>query len=506
VAVVEGGQDHTTGYVYSTDDEMSIDSLSPSNRERRRFGPDAEGDASPASSIGCPVQHDPAILPQAPVSPAQSDEEDDDHPLGCPFRKPKRARKSLEQVLKVSRTPISSSTVSPKARGKTLRFVVKDYGNGINPLEFEKVFKPFLQADAETERVFGGTGLGLAITAKLVKGMGGSVSVDSEVGRWTKFTVDFPLEDKPADISSVSKKLEDVTIVLVNSNDDAFKPVTEFLPTTLSAYYIRYVILSSTQGMNVVLSSMGLLSTGNKYVCLVHEDAFDKESYSLFSGVTKSALVTFGSKFTVPEEASNHFRCPLQVLPSVFMESLAQTAASLNSSGSASTLGNSKMSSSSLVTRRISSSQSLKDLCPSPSYQEMRVLVAEDNKVNQKVISRMLTRIGVVDFDIAENGLEAIEKEAEKDYDIILMDVLMPRMDGIEACKAIVSRAAARNRPAAPIIFASAHASEPSATECAEAGGSGFMPKPFNIDEVKEQLNKVRESNRSSFDSSALEL
>jgi signal transduction histidine kinase len=107
---------------------------------------------------------------------------------------------------------LSSTTFEPSKAMRVLRFVVKDHGKGIDKSDFGTIFQPFLQARDTTEHFYGNTGLGLPITAKLVAGLNGSISVDSKVGEWSKFTVDFPFNGPEADIPGISARLRNARI------------------------------------------------------------------------------------------------------------------------------------------------------------------------------------------------------------------------------------------------------------------------------------------------------
>lgn len=134
-------------------------------------------------------------------------------------------------------------------------------------------------------------------------------------------------------------------------------------------------------------------------------------------------------------------------------------------------------------------------------FSHLRVLIAEDNVVNQKVLSRMLQSLNVQHVDIVNNGLEACEKEACEHYDLILMDQQMPVMNGLEACRRILTghRLATtrsdRRRP--QIVFVTAHAMASVQTECFEAGGTGFVPKPFKLEDIEKCLRNISTSERS---------
>jgi signal transduction histidine kinase/CheY-like chemotaxis protein len=119
-------------------------------------------------------------------------------------------------------------------------------------------------------------------------------------------------------------------------------------------------------------------------------------------------------------------------------------------------------------------------------YANIRVLVAEDNKINQKVMKRMLLRLGLEQIDIVENGQEAVDRETTQTYDVILMDMDMPVMDGLEATRQIVARPRVESTDVAPkIIFVTAHALDTFRAQAKAAGGDGFISKPFNLQKIE---------------------
>jgi CheY-like chemotaxis protein len=120
-------------------------------------------------------------------------------------------------------------------------------------------------------------------------------------------------------------------------------------------------------------------------------------------------------------------------------------------------------------------------------------LIAEDNLVNQKVWMRTLQNIGVKIIDVVQNGLEAVNMSAEKQYDIIFMDWCMPVMDGLQSTKLIVARRTKQPQSPHPrIVFLTAHALEDYRKNAAEAGGDGFISKPFKAAAIKELLEHFR--------------
>jgi signal transduction histidine kinase/CheY-like chemotaxis protein len=140
-----------------------------------------------------------------------------------------------------------------------------------------------------------------------------------------------------------------------------------------------------------------------------------------------------------------------------------------------------------------SKNQSLAPAETETCYANIRVLVAEDNKINRKVMQRMLERLGIQRIDIVENGQEAVDREASQRYDFILMDMQMPVMDGLEATRRIVARPRLGSTDIAPkIFFVTAHALDTFQARAEEAGGDGFISKPFNLQKIESVFRQSR--------------
>jgi CheY-like chemotaxis protein len=117
-------------------------------------------------------------------------------------------------------------------------------------------------------------------------------------------------------------------------------------------------------------------------------------------------------------------------------------------------------------------------------------LIAEDNRVNQKVRVRMLKRMELHDIAVVDNGLKAVDREAAEPFDIVLMDMQMPVMDGIEATKRIVGRQEG-DHPIASVVFVTAHVSSSCEAMCEKAGGVDYLPKPFNLEQIEKCFQLV---------------
>jgi signal transduction histidine kinase len=438
-------------------------------------------EASPSPSK-CPFTDD-----RSSASPTPSVEPDG--PTGCPFlpvnertesprvkqaKGARRKKKSSQDINDLQSSPGNGSFSAilqvnedkPPA-SRTLRFIVKDYGTGISEKDFERIFKPFKQANSYTEQLYGGTGLGLAITSKLAKGLGGTISVDSVEGEWSEFTVDFPFYNELAETAKMAKKLERVTVISVNKHASP-NTVERNVFDKNSIHYIKFADMGA---MTETMSKKDAIVPGRFYICLIQEHLYKEEAYKRFSQIAKTTLLTYGPNYSV-KETCGHYRSLLRLLPSVLIESF------------------SKQMEAAMATVPGANLEDPADSQPLV-YEKIKVLVAEDNTINQKVLIRMLNRLGVMDVDVVDNGQKAVDREAEKgDYDIVYMDMQMPVMGGIDATKFIVERRGDNPRP--KVVFVTANVSTGFESEAQDAGGDGFISKPFSIQAIENSFKLLR--------------
>jgi CheY-like chemotaxis protein len=355
---------------------------------------------------------------------------------------------------------------------EVLRFTVKDYGQGVAKKDFETIFEPFRQAGAETEAVYGGTGLGLPITAKLVQGLGGIVFVKSEEGQWSEFSVDLPCSATSADIEGISSELKMATLLLVSDQPE----VTDQVSGMFRQFNVDFSAFCDMQELEAWIGVDGNLSRERSYICVVHENLHDRKIYKVLSTSAKAVLVIFGPKQSAEEDAQGRYRSLVRVLPSVLMKCMGAHLEATEPISQAST---------GLVNAGVSTGANI-DLY----HQELRVLVAEDNAINQKVLQRILNRLGINNVVVVDNVQEAVDREAAEPFDVVLMDMQMPLLDGVAACEIIMKRQG--GHPKAKVAFVTAHASEQFETECLKVGASDFVTKPFNIRDIERCLQKLR--------------
>lgn len=358
-----------------------------------------------------------------------------------------------------------------------LQFSVKDFGKGIDAKDFHSIFEPFRQTETGLSNAVGGTGLGLAITKKLIEAMGGDISVDSQLGLWTEFTVVFPFNSQSvaANPKAFASKLQK-TIVLFVADDK--EGDTHRIMAMFQFFQVKFVHYNSMKELKEsMLAKDGAFGINAKnFVCLAHEDLCEIEACELLVEKHTASLATFGPKFSVERLAKKHWRSLVETFPSVLVDKLGDLAKELRQDKA--------KEMSHLVSKDAAESR----------FSRLRILIAEDNTVNQKVLSRMLNRLGVTSIGIANDGVEAVEKEAEEPYDLVLMDLQMPRLDGIEACQRLNKRVVETGKhPLAKVIFVTAHVSDSFRHTAVENGAIGYLPKPCTINNVEEVLDKALE-------------
>jgi len=370
----------------------------------------------------------------------------------------------VEFRVAILKDPKSSTVVHPDS-GRIIRFTVLDHGKGIEMADFKKIFEPFKQTRTGIDNLDGGTGLGLAITKRLVEALGGCISVDSVVGEWTQFTVDFPFPGQTAALEKAADRLASATIYLIGDPSENTK-------RALAIFGLFSIRVSQHQDLASCVQEFGRRNhTNRSIIYLLQEDKYDASVFENLPESTKTSLVTFGPKFTV-KHAKFHYHSLTDVFPIVLLETLGSCVANTNP----------------VLASRRWSNVNPKDIAHATKVplEKLRLMIADDNLVNQKVLKRIVNRLGIQNVEVVGNGKEAVELEASQPFDIVLMDMQMPVMDGLEACKLINRRVGGHQR--AKIIFVTAHVSDDFKATCLENGASGYLPKPCTLDTVKKVI------------------
>ncbi len=352
-----------------------------------------------------------------------------------------------------------------------LELVVRDTGIGIPPDRMDRLFTSFSQVDASTTRRFGGTGLGLAISKRLVELMGGAISVESEPGRGSTFRIALP-----------------VTAAEVPSQ---IRP-EEGLPP-LSGKRILVVDDNAT----------------NREIVTRHARSWGMEPVAVEFPAEALALVEAGERFDVavldmmmPEMDGRALggeirsRRSEQELPLVLLTSLGRLAedqwagvfaAQLAKPLKASQLYNTLLQVLTAGTARAQTAEV--EAGGEAAMSSLRILLAEDNAMNRKVALGFLKRLGYR-ADVASNGLEALAALEQQPYDVVLMDVQMPELDGLDASRRICEQWPPESRP--HIIAMTANALPEDREACFAAGMNDYVAKPIRAEELAAALKRAQ--------------
>ena len=354
----------------------------------------------------------------------------------------------------------------------TILFEIRDTGIGIAPEIQPLLFQPFTQADSSTTRRFGGTGLGLAISAGIIEQMGGKYGVRSRPGEGSTFYFTARLTRQvaaraPLDTSS----LQGIRVLVVDDNGTNRKIVHH----NIIAWGMRNgSVASGAEALNILRKSAREEDPYRIAVLDYQMPGIDGlglalriKADPLISKVRLILLTSLGTRLQPPVLKQHGIDLCLQ---KPFRQSELFNAIAMVAERS-----------------QVPTARPQLPAASGPKLPKMRVLVAEDNVVNQKVALRQLEKLGVSAVAVS-NGREAIEALDRGRYDAVLMDCQMPEMDGYEATRAI------RRHPAfarAYIIAMTANAMPGDKEKCIESGMNDYIPKPIRMADLEEALRKV---------------
>ena len=370
---------------------------------------------------------------------------------------------------------------------RVILFTIHDTGIGIPAEALGKIFAPFTQADGSTTRKFGGTGLGLAISKQLVELMGGQIGVESGTERGSTFWFSLPLEPQPgADEESPAGALAGVKVLVVDDNATQ----RQFLLHQLRGW--KMLAAEADTGAVALTRLRQEASAGRPFdLVLLDQHMPEMDGLALAHHIRTDRLIS----------------SPRLVLLTTLGRKL--DAELLHSAGIAACLVKPLKHGrlhDSLVAVITGTEAPLEPLAVGPAVgpeeklpvrarRDVRILMAEDNSVNQKVALLQLQKLGY-DADTVANGRQALEALRERPYEIILMDCHMPEMDGYEATLRIRQReqeAALHANPGPPvyIVAMTANALQEDFEACLAAGMNAFISKPVVLEELQAVLERV---------------
>ncbi|HET9400073.1 MAG TPA: response regulator [Candidatus Acidoferrales bacterium] len=356
----------------------------------------------------------------------------------------------------------------------TLLFTVEDTGVGIAPEKQTLIFEPFSQADTSTTRKYGGTGLGLTISARLISMMGGTIWLESELHRGTKFffTVRMRTSHAPQETGAASPPeiLRAVRVLIVDDNRTNRRILTGMLSRWEMSPH-------SVEGADAALRELARTSDSTDAYGLILMDMHmpNVDGFTLIEQIRekyKHAAPTI-MMLTSADHRGDTERCKNLGVAAYLIKPIRQSELR---EAIAKVLGAKEQHRAiPLVTR-----YSLHD--ERDPVEILQILVVEDNPVNQRLAVRLLEKRGHR-VSIAGNGREALAELAKRDYDLSLMDMQMPEMDGFEATAAIREREK-QTGSHLPIIALTAHAMKGDEERCLAAGMDGYLSKPIRPQEL----------------------
>ncbi|WDI30618.1 response regulator [Hyphococcus flavus] len=363
---------------------------------------------------------------------------------------------------------------------------VSDTGCGIPDEKLKSIFEEFEQVDGSSARKHNGAGLGLAISKKMIEAMGGSIAVESEVGKGSNFTIRMPFAIDETALDGQERQpfsFADKRAIVVDDN----AVNRTILKEQLASWGLAADVAESAEDAIKAVKSAAASNTPYSIGILDYQmpgaDGVElarmiKNDADLAS--TPLILLTSAGRKGDPAGLSGD-------LFSAYLVKPARSSLLLDSILTA--LNDSALQQLQQQSAQKLSSDERGDACPFTSDgSRLRVLVAEDNIVNQMVVKAMLDKL-CCDVSIASNGKLAVEKYAEIQPDIVLMDMSMPEMDGAEATARIRAIEQQGNR-SMPIIGVTAHALREDKQKCLDAGMDDYLPKPVKQDALVEMLAK----------------
>jgi PAS domain S-box-containing protein len=364
--------------------------------------------------------------------------------------------------IQVRRIPLDASVRATPAGRMRLEITVQDTGIGIPPDRIDRLFKAFSQVDSSTTRKYGGTGLGLAICQRLCQLMNGDIRVESTLGKGSMFTIAIMTDaaQRPAEITAApfaGIDLKDSTALCVEDN-----PITRArLRTLFDALGATCVFANEPASAVEIANNM---PNPPALVILDLPEFESQRALDLTTQVKCPRLVLFRLGQTPPPAPRDGFPYATVSKPIKTVSFLQALALLGNRSGSGG-----------LVVQARHEDRPIAEEIP------LAVLLAEDNAVNQKVALRFLERMGY-NADAVGNGLEAVNAFQNRNYDLVLMDLQMPEMDGLEASRRIRRTVPADRQP--KIIALTANAMQGDREICLDAGMDDYISKPVKMHEI----------------------
>jgi two-component system sensor histidine kinase RpfC len=353
------------------------------------------------------------------------------------------------------------------ARHVTVRFEISDTGIGMTQEQQERIFDRFTQADDSITRKYGGTGLGTSISKELVELMGGRIGVQSQKDKGSTFWFTVPLEKLPESAipAAMDKPFTRTRVLLVSADAKASETINGYL----AALKVTHVKQAGNTGQAYDYALRATKDQSFRHIAIVVKEGLGEDPFRFAAtlesmGLRKNMRLILVGK-TTGEDASRHgYRS--------VVESADITRDFLNALH---------------YVLPYEDPQDVKACSPATSGRKLKILVAEDNEINQMVIRRVLERAGH-EVKIVADGRQALDALADKRFEVALLDLEMPVMSGIDAAREYLSKT--KENPI-PLIALTADATIESQKYCKEAGMKAYLTKPFEARRVLAVLQSV---------------
>ncbi|TAD89223.1 MAG: PAS domain S-box protein [Alphaproteobacteria bacterium] len=377
---------------------------------------------------------------------------------------------------------VKADPISAGPEGVEIAIAVTDTGIGMDEAVQASLFQKFMQADSTITRRYGGTGLGLAICRELVELMGGTITVRSQPGKGSTFTLRlrFPL-GRPLDRPLVSVSLAGCQILVVDDNDTN-RTVFRGQLTAAGAE-----VIDTADGASALALLGGMMAKNTLPKAVILDQSMPGLSGTEIARWIKTVpglngmKLVLASSLGLPGQANGEAGLfDLVLVKPVRVRQLVES------------LG------------RLLSGETIEAAKPEPHHvppplpepgSSGHLLLAEDNAINRQLATTILKRAGY-SFDIAEDGFTAVERARQKVYDVILMDIQMPGMDGVEAARLIRDLGAPHG--SVPIIALTAHAMAGARETYLAAGMNDYVTKPFDREQLLAVIAQHRQANASA--------
>ena len=357
--------------------------------------------------------------------------------------------------------------------GVLLQFSVEDSGIGVPKGKERHIFESFSQADASTTRHYGGTGLGLTICARLVALMGGSIGVTSEPGKGSNFYFSVPVELSESGLMPLDQQVEfgGKCVLIADDNATNLQWLTEIVTSWGMAAECVPTGLEALQAMTDESRRFDFILLDAEMPGVSGFDVMD--ALGIYPDVLAKTIIMLPPGRSAKDLA----RCKSLGLGGTLTKPVSQAElvdALMLTMGMPSAFADSSLTG---------------DLLGSDTS-ALKVLLVEDNKVNQKLAVTVLERLGHT-VTVVEDGAQAVAISQTEAFDLILMDMQMPVMGGIDATRAIRERERVQRRGHQIIVAMTANAMQRDRDRCLEAGMDGYISKPISKTLLIEEINRV---------------